>query len=146
FERRAAVGLSRVHVQIAPNIGLLDQLRQPSFERGFDLARIFPKLRRNPGEAELLVNRLFTLRRHSLVIVKPEQPVLIQRQAELLRACTQRDVVFLAPSEILQRRAITLARKRAKIHLQSFEAELDARFVRAFSKNLTDARMLREAF
>ena len=53
FERGAAVGLGGVHVQIAADIGELDQLRQAVFQRRFNLAAVFAQFGRNPGEPEL---------------------------------------------------------------------------------------------
>ena len=69
--------------------------------------RVFAQLRRNPGEAQRFVNFFFGRAGHALVR-RPtrEQAVFVQREAHLQRALAQRDVVFLAAGEILQRRAV----------------------------------------
>ena len=68
FERGAAVGFGGVHVQVAADVGELDQLGQAAFERGFDFAAVFAQLRRNPGQAERLVDFLFGFARHALLV------------------------------------------------------------------------------
>ncbi len=49
FQRRAAIGLGGMHVQIAANVGKLDQLGQAASERSLDFAAILAQLGRNPG-------------------------------------------------------------------------------------------------
>jgi hypothetical protein len=39
FESRASIGFAGVHVEIAANVGALDELRKASVFRGFDLAK-----------------------------------------------------------------------------------------------------------
>ncbi len=52
--------------------------------------------------------------------------------------------MLLASGEILQRGPIALLGQSAQIHLQSFQAELDAGFVRTLSQHLVDFWMLGE--
>ena len=107
FERRAAVGLGGVHVQIAADLRKLHQLRQAVLGGGFDLAPIFAQLRRNPGEARALRRSLpRSRRRRASPSSTLREPVFVERQAHLQRALAQRHVVFLAAGEILQRRAV----------------------------------------
>ena len=110
LQRGAAVGFGGVHMQVAADVGKLHQFREASFESRLNLAAVFAQLRRNPCEAQLGVHFLLGFARHALLIVHTEQPVFIERQAELLSAQAQDDVVFLAASEILHRRAVAFMR------------------------------------
>ena len=65
LERGAAVARDRVHVQIAADLGQFDQARQAALGGGLDLALVLAQLRRNPGQAESLVDALPRSRRRS---------------------------------------------------------------------------------
>ena len=57
-----AVGLGRVDVQIAAQVGAIDELRQPPRSGRFDFAASFAQLRRNPCETERRVDAFLGLR------------------------------------------------------------------------------------
>ena len=112
---------------------------------GFDFAGVFAQLGRNPGEAQLCVDLFlgFARDRFSRPSMRAKR-VFVQRKAHLLRARAQGDVVFLAAGEILQRRAVALRGSARKIHLQTFEAELDAGLVGSFAEHLVHFGMRRQ--
>ena len=58
-----AVGFGGVHVQVAAQVGAIDQPGQRSRRGRFDLAARLAQLRRNPVEAERGVDVLLGLRR-----------------------------------------------------------------------------------
>ena len=61
LERVAAVGLGRVHVQVAAEVAARQQPRQRAAPRPLDLAAVLAQLRRHPRQAERLVDRLLGL-------------------------------------------------------------------------------------
>ena len=54
--------------------------------------------------------------------------------------------MFFAAGEILHRRAVALVRERPQIHLQAFQAELNAGFVRALPQDGVRFRMCDKPF
>lgn len=46
------VGVRRVHLKVALNVANLDEARQRSILRRFDLPAVFPQLRRDPGQTD----------------------------------------------------------------------------------------------
>ena len=67
FQRRAAVGLGGVHVQVAANVRLAPPVSEASLGRRFHLAPVFAQFRRNPGKAERGVNFFFGRAGHALI-------------------------------------------------------------------------------
>ena len=100
-DRVPAVGLGRVHVQIAAEIGAIDEAGQLTGGRGLDLAARLAKLRRNPGQPERFVHLLFARAGHRRPVVDAEQPVLVQLESEADRAIAKGDVVRLRSGEVL---------------------------------------------
>ena len=146
FERGAAVGFGGVHVEIAADVGELDQLGQAAFERGFDLAAVFAQLRRNPvrGRARRTLLPRFRRRRAASLSTR-NRPYSLSVRPSFKRAAAQRDVVLLAAGEILHGRAVAFMRERAQVHLQAFEAILNAGFVGAFAEHAVRLGMLRRS-
>src|SRR5437016_1507249 len=105
------VARSGVTMERAAQILLLDQARQRMFFRGFELAAIFPHLRRNEIKIESAIELCFithfwNLRRRLLLFLgfriwrQRRETVFVQSPAALQRAAAQLDVVFLVPGEI----------------------------------------------
>ena len=109
FERRAAVGLGGVHVQVAADVFQFHQLRQAALGRGFDFAAVLAQLRRNPGQPQRLVDPGFGFAGHPRVVLRAEQAVLAELQPHPHGARAQGDVVLLAAGEILHGRAEAFA-------------------------------------
>ena len=119
----------RVHVQIAAQVGAIDEAGQLRGRAAASISpRILAQLRRNPGEAERLVDRLPRVSpATALVVVDAEQPVFVQLEAEADRAIAQRDVVRLRAGEVLQRGAAALGGDQPQVGLEA-AAEEHARF------------------
>ena len=100
LDRVAPVAFRGVHLQIAAQIGLLDQLWQSMFGCGFDFAAILAQLRRNEVQLELGVDLLLARACHAPFLLQRRQRVFVQRAAHLQRAPAQRDIVFLGAGEI----------------------------------------------
>ena len=145
FERGAAVGLGGVDVQVAANIGGAHKSRKTAVQRRFHLAAVFAQLGGNPGQAESLVDLFFCFAGHAHFALDADKPVFIEREAHFQRARPQRDIVFFAAGEVLQRCAEAFRGQSAQVHLNAFETELHAGFVGAFAEHFGDARMLHEA-
>ena len=108
------VRLGGVHVEIAAQIGELDQTGQARGGGRVDLAAHFAQFGRHPLEAERRVDVLLALAGDAAVVVDPVEAVLVQLEAESDRAVAQRDVVRLRPGEVLHRRAAALGGRRAE--------------------------------
>ena len=65
-----AVGLGRVHVQVAAQVRAVDQTWKLPGGGGVDLAPVFAKLRRNPRQAQRLVDAFLGLAGHRLVALR----------------------------------------------------------------------------
>jgi len=138
FDSTFAVSGQGVHVHVALNVGLRDQLRQRSRRRGFQLAQVLAQLRRNELQTQLLVDLLLGLAGHAFFICHARQPVLTQGVAHLERPLAQRDAVVFGAGEVLQRRSEGIWRKQAHIDLKS-AAQLEADLVLAFGQDILDA-------
>src|SRR5260221_13043442 len=90
-----AVGLHRVHVNVALKIGLGDQLRKFAFHGGLYFAAILAQFRRNEFEPQLFINLFLGLSRDALVVFHAYQAVFVERVALLKRALAQLHVVVL---------------------------------------------------
>ena len=101
FERSLSIRFGRVHVQVAANLGLFDQMWERAVQRGFQFAAILTQFGRNPRVAQPLINFRFGCARHPLVGFNREQAVLIQSKALPHGVGADGDVMFLAAGEIL---------------------------------------------
>ncbi len=83
FQRGAAIGLGGVHVEVAADVGQLDQLGQAAFGGGFDFAAVLAQLGRNPRQAERLVDAGFGFAGHACIVLHAEQAVFAELQPHL---------------------------------------------------------------
>lgn len=74
-----AVAQVAVYVQVAAQVGALDQRRQRPFGGGFDLAAVLAQLGQDPGQPERGVDLLLGCAGAPATAV--EQPVLVELQA-----------------------------------------------------------------
>ena len=135
-----AVRLGGVHVEVAAEIGALDQAGQRARRGGVDLAAHLAQLRRHPVEAERGVDVLFALAGDAAVVRDAEQAVFVQLEAEADRAVAQRDVVRLGSGEVLQRGAAALGRHEPQVGLEP-ALEEDARLRLAVAEHALDRRV-----
>jgi len=89
-----------MHVQVARQIGELDERRQAALAGGFDLAPVLAQLWRDPGQAERSVRRL--LRFSGKTLLAMEQAVFVAFPAARDCQIAQRDVVRLGTGELQQ--------------------------------------------
>ena len=91
--------------------------------RQLDLAARLAQLGRDPVQAERAVDLLLGAPGHDLAaspgVRLAREPVLVQRQALVVRHAAQLDVVLLAAGEVEQRRAERLRRHQPQVHLQA---------------------------
>ena len=130
FDGVAAVGFDGVHVDVALQVGLGDQVGQGVGFGGIDFTEIFAQLGRNVIELELGVNLFFGFSRDRLFGVELGQAVLAEGVAHLQRALAQGDIVGLRAGEILHGGAEGVRRQKAHIHLHA-AAQAKADFVLA---------------
>ena len=146
FERRAAVALGGVHVDIAADVRQFDQLGQAIFGGALDFAQVFAQLRRNPAQAQRFIDAGFGLARHFGFVRAAIQAVLAEFEAHLHGASADGHVMVFAASEVLQGRAEAFARQRAQVHLQALAANLGAGLVLAARQQLLHLGEAHEAF
>ena len=109
----APVGGDRVHVQVALQVLLHDQLGD--HEAGVELAAVLAQLRRDVGQAEALVHRLLGLAPQRLAGRVVGDPVLGDVQALAHGALAQAHVVVLGPREVLQQVAELVGLDHAQV-------------------------------
>src|SRR5204863_6806990 len=85
------------------------------------------QFRGTPLEAAHAVDLFLPSSGEAGVILRPEDAVLVQPEAEADRAIAQRDVMGLRPGEVLERRAAAFGWDQSKIGLKSAPDE-NARF------------------
>ena len=109
----AAVGRRGVHVQVAAEIGAVDQPRQGARSA----ASNSPRFSRSSGgiqaEAQRFVDVLLARAGDPLLVSSRNSPYSFSLQAALQGAIAQRDVVRLRAGEVLQRRAAAVGRRPA---------------------------------
>ena len=120
LERRTAVRPVRVHVEVALQVGELDEARQLAVARRLELAPVLAQLRRNPGVAEVRVDapprpRPGRSRRSRRL----ENAVLGDREAAPDGVLPQRDVVVLRAGEVLEQVAVALRRNDAEVEAKA---------------------------
>ncbi len=103
-------------MQVAAQLRPLHERRQPSGERGFELAAVLAQFRRNVRQADGREHGPFRLAGDALA--PAEHAVLVDLEAAGVRDAAQPDVVRLAAGEIIQRRAEALLGHDAHVHLQ----------------------------
>ena len=120
-------------MQVAAQVLLLDELRQPSGARQLDLALRLAQLGRDPVEPQRAVDLLFSTARNDPGVAGDDgaragpgvsaalagQAVLVEGQALVVGDAAQLDVVRLAAGEVEQRRAEGAGRHEAQVHLQA---------------------------
>ncbi len=84
-----------MHVQVALQVGELDQSRQRALAGRLELAPVLAQLGRDPGVAEVLVDLLLVGSLERLVALDVKDAVLADREAAADRVLAQRDVVVL---------------------------------------------------
>ena len=103
LDRVAPVGGDGVHVQVAAQVGLLDQHRDLAGLAERELAAVLAQLRRDPRQAEALVDLLLGRAAVGLARRVVEDPVLADVQPLAHRRLAQRDVVRLDPVKCCRR-------------------------------------------
>ena len=102
LERLAPVGQRRVAVQVAAQVLERDELRQRALRRRLELAAALAQLRRDPLEAEPLVDLLLGRAAGRLAGVVVEDPVLAHVQPAPDGGLAQLHVVGLGAGEVLE--------------------------------------------
>ena len=143
FDRVAAVGFDGVHVHVALQIGLRDQLGQGMLLRQVDLAEVLAHLRRNVVELQLGVDFFFGLAGDRLLAFERGQAVFVQRVSHLQRALAQGHVVRLRSGEVLHGRAERFRRQQAHVDLHA-AAQVEADLVVAAGDDVHQRRILRD--
>ena len=139
FDGVASVGFDGVHVDVALQVGLGDQIGQSVGLGGVDFAQIFAQLGRNVVELELGVNLFFGFSRDRFFGVECGQAVLAEGVTHFQRALAQGHVVGLGAGEILHGGAEGFRRQQAHVHLHA-AAQTKADFVFAAGDDLHEAR------
>jgi hypothetical protein len=106
-----------VHVQVAAQVGALDQRRQSARGGGLDLAAVLAQFGRNPGQPERGVDLLLGRARATAPAL--EQTVLVELHALCDGQVAQPDVVRLRAGEVHQRRTAACRRDHAQVDLQA---------------------------
>ena len=117
FDAVAAVGVLAVHVQVAANVVLGDELGQAPCHGRLDLAPVFPQFGRDPGQIDAGVH-LFLLGAADAAGAA-EDAVFVDLQAALHGQAANGDVVRLGAGEVLQGGAVGLGGHHAQVHLQA---------------------------
>ena len=95
-----AVAPFRMHVQVAPDIRCIDQMRKAVFKGGLDFAAVLPQFRRDPREAERSVNAFLGASPHFFLAAK--NSVFADFETPPLGQFPEPEVVLLGAGEILQ--------------------------------------------
>ncbi len=115
LDRRLPVRPGRVRVQVAAQVGALDQDGQRAVASGHQLARVLPQLGWDVGVAEVGVELLLVGGRELLAGLGVRDRVLRDREAPAHRVLAQRDVVVLRAGEVLQQVPVRLGRDDAQV-------------------------------
>src|SRR5215813_1593301 len=119
LNRTATVGFDRVHVHVALDILLRNQIGQGMLVSGFDFTRVFPQFRRDIVKLELGVDLLFRFARHRAVVIQADQAVFTKCEAHLQSALAKRYIVRLRSGEILHGRTEGLRGEGTNVHLHA---------------------------
>ena len=144
LERVLAVGRPvGVGMEIAAQLGELDERRELVSPCRLELAARLAQLRRDRLIAEELVQRVLVLRLEHVARLDGRDAVLGDREPPPHGVFTQRDVVILGTGEMLQQVAVRLGRDDAQIEAQAVVGE-NRRLRVAVRDHLDDPRKLRE--
>ena len=93
-------------MQVATDVGKLDQARQVIFLRQRDFSAILAQLWRYIGQSKLAVDICFICPGDRLITI--EQPIFVELPAALISNPAKRNIVGLGAGEIEERRPICL--------------------------------------
>ena len=93
------IRVSGVHLKVAADVAKLDQLRKPVMQCGVDFSPIFPKLRRDPGDANSPQDIGFLTAGDAARA--PEYAVLVDLQSSLHAQRPYSDVVRLGTGKVM---------------------------------------------
>ena len=117
FDGVPAVALGGMHLQIAAQIGLFDELGQAMLRGCLNFSAVFAQLRRNEVELQFRIDLFFGRSGDAAFFLQRRQGVLVQRITHLDGAAAQRDIVFFRAGEIDQRGAVAFRLQQAHVHL-----------------------------
>ena len=153
LDRVDAVGPVRVAVQVAAQVGDVDEGRQRARERRLDLAAVLAQLRLDERQAEEGVRLGLGRERPELggvagqrlpVLADPQEPLLRERPALVAGHRAQADVVLLRPGEVDAVRAGLAGRHDHQVHLRAAQ-QADRGLVPAGVHDVVDGAERREA-
>ena len=121
LQRREPVGEVRVGMEVTLDVLLLHERRELPAKGRLDLAAVLAERRRDPGQAEPLVDLLLGPGHDQLTGLRVEQTVLGELQALSHRDLAGADVVGLRASEVLQRRPPDIRGDDPQVHLQPLD-------------------------
>ena len=116
----SAVGRIGVDVEVAADIARLDQPGKLPSERGLDLARVLPKLGRDPREPDRRVHLFLRLAGHALATGIAEDAVLGDLEPLPHGHLADADIVLLGAGEVDERGAEGLGLDHAQVDLDPF--------------------------
>ena len=125
-------------MQVAAQVGSLNEPGQRVAGGGFNLAQVLAQFGRNPVHAQGGVDILFGGGGNCRVVVKTGQRPLAERVAHLECALAKGHVVRLGAGEVLQGGPVGGRGQQAHIHLKAV-GEMEAYLVLAFGDDVVDA-------
>src|SRR6185312_2830628 len=136
----AAIGGGGVHVDVAADVGLLDESGNGSSFSSFDFAVVLAEFGGNPLEAEGLVDIVFGGSGYDGAVIDAGQGVLVERVAALEGALADGYVVGLGAGEVLEGGSVGGLGQESDIDLQTI-AEVEADLVLALGDEVHDGRI-----
>src|SRR5204862_2217042 len=100
FDVILAVSLSTVRVEISPHVLSRDEGRERAAGGRLDLAVSLAQLGADPCKAERLIDPFLRVAGDRVVVLGPEDPVLVELQAPGDCAITEGDIVRLRTGEV----------------------------------------------
>ena len=140
---RLSIGRGGMTVQVATEIGPLDQMRKVPHSRGLDLAAMLPQFGRDIRESKRFVHVGLGGAGNILAVSNAKQAIFVQFESSPQRDVPHRDVVGLRPREILCGGTRALGRDHTQIDLDT-AAQQDARLGRPLTEYALDVRESRE--
>ncbi len=114
-----AIGPGRVRLQVSFDVAQFDQMGEPVFERGLDLAGRLSHLRRNPLHTEFLVHLLLAGDEDLAVALDGLELPFAERQPLVERQLADLDIVLLVAGKVLKRRPPPFRLEHAQVHLHA---------------------------